>query len=68
MNYTLIGIIIVSVIAYFIGRLSFTIIGNGSRGILGNIFWGCIIIAVCTTKHLVLIPAFFLIFILVFKS
>lgn len=68
MNYTLIGIIIVAIISYFIGRLAFTLVGHGSKGIFGNTFWGAVMIAICLSKHILLIPGFFLMFILIFKE
>ena len=45
-----VGIIIVSVISYFIGKLFFALVGN-EKGCLTNIIWGVLLIAVILTGH-----------------
>ena len=44
------GIIIVSVISYFIGKLFYALVGN-EKGFFGNLLWGLLFIAVCLTGH-----------------
>ncbi len=55
----ILGIILVSVVAYFIGKLLTKIVGRKpERGIIGCVFWGALVIWVIYYHHPVAIILF----------
>lgn len=50
----LFGILVVSIVAFFIGKIFFKLIGN-ERGCIGCIVWGCLLMASILSGNIVII-------------
>jgi hypothetical protein len=61
----LIGIIIVSIVSYFIGKLFYALVGN-EKGCLGNILWGLFFLAVICSGNWILIVVYLIISVMLF--
>ncbi len=61
------GIIIISIVAWLIGKVFFTLVGSYGPGFIGNMVWGCLLFACIAGEAWILLAIYVFGSILLFK-